>query len=307
MANSPAYVRSQLVDLFGSGALPVLEEIFRTQYSLHPERYKMLLQQRSTDRDIWQSSELHDMPLHSQVAEGSEYSYQKPLPGANKTFVMQKHGLGFSISEEMVDDGKFDFIADALRKMADSAAESKEIQAMNIFNNAFGSQTTADGVSLCNTAHTLPGGATFRNKPATDVDLSVSALDDMLNDFRTQFVGDTGIIKRIEPKVLLVHTSQERYAKELIGSDLKPDSADNNLNSLKGEGLVVVSSPHLTDTDAWFMLATPSDTGLMAIMRKDVETKAKDDFDTDSIRYKSRYRWQVGTTHAYGSFGTSGG
>jgi hypothetical protein len=122
-------------------------------------------------------------------------------------------------------------------------------------------------------------------------------------------VGDSGIIANIKPKILLVHSSQRRYAKELIGSDLKPDSADNNMNSLKDEGLIVVSSPHLSDTDAWFMLADSSETGLRIISRKGIETKASGvdaGFDNDSIKYKSRYREIIGATHPFGLFGSPG-
>jgi hypothetical protein len=133
----------------------------------------------------------------------------------------------------------------------------------------------------------------------------------MLQDFETQFVGDTGIIKMPIPKVLLVHPSNKRYAKELIGSELKADSADNNMNSFKQEGLRVVSSPHLTDTDAWYMLAAPDQTGLRIVSRKPIETKAASPdsvgFLTDSIYYKSRYREKIGVTHPYAIFGTPGG
>jgi hypothetical protein len=81
------------------------------------------------------------------------------------------------------------------------------------------------------------------------------------------------------------------------------------MNSLKQDGLMVVSSPHLTDSDAWFLLADKSETGLDIISRKPIETKAAgpdSGFDNDSIKYKSRYREKVDTIHAYGVLGTPG-
>jgi hypothetical protein len=310
MSSVPVFVRGNYGDLFGSSMLPVLEEMFRSELAQHPSRREELFKIVKTERDIWQSSELHDMPLFEEIPEGTDYSFRKPRQGAAKTLVPNKYGLGFSISEEAVDDGKFDFIADAIKKMAKSGKESQEIQAMNVFNNGFSSETTADGVALFSASHTLPSGGTLRNKLSTDADLSQSALDTMLSDFETQFIGDSGIIYRMVPKVLLVHSSSRRYAKELIGSDLKPDSADNNMNSVKDEGLRVVSSPHLTDTDAWFLLAAPEETGLRIISRKPIETKAggaDSGFMNDSILYKSRYREKIGAIHPMGVFGTSGG
>jgi len=308
--SAPLFVRGNYSDLFSSSQLPVLEALFRWELSQYDSKREMLFNVRKTDRDIYQTSELADLPMFSSIPEGTDYTYSTVRQGASKTIVPVKYGLGFTISEEAVDDGKFDHIADMVKKLAKSARETQEIQAMNIFNNAFGSQTTADGLSLCNTAHTLPSGGTFRNRASSDVDLSETALQSAMTDFETQFVGDTGIIYSIKPKVLLVAPANKRYAQELVGSDKKPDSSDNNLNALKSDGLVVVSSPHITDTDAWFLLAEKSQTGLDIISRKGVMTKAAgpdSGFDNDSIKYKSSYREKIDTIHAYGVWGTSGG
>ena len=306
MSNSPAALRANYTHLFGADMLPVLEEIFRYELAQHSSVRDMIMKTVTTDRDIWQSSEMHDMPLHSEVAEGTEYSYTRPKQGSSKTLVPVKFGLGFSISEEAVDDGKFDHISDAIAKMARSAKESQEIDAMNILNNGFTTETAADGVVVFSTAHTLPSGGTFRNRLSTDADLSTTSLRQMITDFETQFVGDSGIIYSVRPKNLIVPSNLRAYAQELIGSSLKADTAENNMNSLGQEGLRVISSPHLTDVDGWFLTADPSETGLRIISRKGVETRSDEDFDTDSIRYKSRYREKLGVTHAVGIFGTTG-
>lgn len=315
---APQNLRANYSDLFGSSMLPVLEELFRSEMEMHPSRRDELFKIVSHDRDIWQSSEIHDMPLLEEVAEGSEYSFKSPKQGASKTLNMVKFGLGFSISEEMVDDGKFDHIADMTRKLARSAKETQEIQAMNIFNNGFGTETTADGSSIFSAAHALPSGGSYRNKLSVDADLSSTSLETMLSDYETEFVGDSGIIYNLRPKVILVHPDNKRLAKELIGSDLKPEVTTfgtdgvtniNNMNSFKGEGLRVITSPHLTDADAWFMLSEPADTGLRIISRKPIETKAADPavgWASDSILYKARYREKIGATHGYGVFGTAG-
>lgn len=307
--SAPVFLRSNYSDLFGSSMLPVLEELFRSELAQHPMRREQLFKVVATDRDIWQSSELHDMPLFQQVAEGADYSFYRQNQGVSKTLQVLKYGLGFSISEEAMDDGKIDFIADAVRKMAKSARESQEISAMNIFNNGFASETSADGQYVFDTDHSLPSGLTFRNKLSTDADLSPSSLEQALVDCESQFIGDSGIIYNIPMKILLVHPENKRYAMEIIGSELKADSADNNMNSLKQDGLVVVSSPHLTDSDAWFLLASPEQTGLRIVQRTGIQTKGSGEdvgFLNDSIYYKSRYREKIGVTHPYGIFGSQG-
>lgn len=306
MSFAPNTIRSQYSDLYGSSMLPVLEEIFRTRLSMHPSRREQLFVTKNTDRDIWQSTELHDIELFNEMSEGSEYTYKRAKQGASKTFTIKKMGLGFSISREAIEDGKVDLVAEMTSLLADSAAESKEVDAMNIFNNGFSSETTADGVSIFNSAHTLPSGGTFSNVLSTAADLSETSLKQAITDFRTNFVGDSGIKKLMLPKVLLVHDSNRMYAKELLGSELKPDSADNNMNSLKEEGIIVVSSPHLTDTDAWFLLADKSQTGMRIINRQGIQTKGEEVFGTDSYRYKASYRERLGCIHPFGVFATAG-
>lgn len=316
---APTTIRSQFSDLFGATMLPALEELFQLEFAQHPSRRESLFQVVPITGSIYQTSEIHDMDLFTQIAEGNEYTFKTAKQGADKTYTPVKFGLGFSISEEMVDDGKFAHIADMVRKLAKSGRESQEISAMNIFNNGFTTETTADGVSVFNTAHPLPSGGTYRNQLSTDADLSVTSLETMLTDWEVEQVGDSSIIYKLIARNLLVHPSNKRLAKELIGSDLKASTVEaasgdgitnvNNMNSFREEGLGVVSSPHLTDTDAWFMTASPSDTGLRIVQRKPMETKAAGadvGFTTDSILYKARYREDIGASWGYGVFGTSG-
>lgn len=303
------FLRNNYGDLFGSTMLPVLEEMFWSQAEMHPQEREKLFKASTMDRDITQSGEMHDMALFETVQESQDYTFKRPLQGASKTFTAVKYGLGFSISEEAVDDGKFDFISDAVKKLARSAKETQEISAMNIFNNGFTSETSNDGQYVFATAHTLPSGLTFRNRPSTYVDLSPAALDQALTDFATQQIGDSGIIYNYQPKYLVVPTGLKRYAMEIIGSDLKADTADNNMNSLKNDGLIVVSSPHLTDADAWFLMGQPDQTGFRIFSRKPLETKASGQdvgFINDSIYYKSRYRETLGVTHSYATWGSAG-
>lgn len=306
---SPNAVRANYDDLYSSSALPVLELLFDNEFSRHPSLRQTLFNVRGTDRDIWQSSELHDLQKFNQMTEGEDYDFVSQKQGSNKTLVVKKFGLGVSFSEELIADGKFDMVAMAIRKLASSGAETQEVDAMNIFNNGFTTEQSWDGVSVFNTAHALPQGGSYRNKLSVAADLSPSSLETSLIDFEKQFIGDGGEIKNIRAKVLLVPTELKRTAKEIVGSALKADTADNNMNPFLEDGLRVVSSPHLTDSDAWFLLADPMDTGLQIIQRQPMQTKAAGPdvgFFNDSIYYKASYREEIGVTYAYGVYGTEG-
>lgn len=307
----PSTLRSNYSDLFGSAMLPVLEELFRTAFEQKAMIRDQIFKTVPHDRDIWQYSELHDMPTFSAVSEGADYTFSRPKAGNNKTISPVKYGLGYSISQEAVDDGKIDLIADAIRKMGESARETQEQAGMDVLNNGFSSQTVADGLSLFNASHTTPSGnISFRNKLATDSDLSYSSLQTMIQDFGKQFKGDSGIYKSIQPKYLVVPQELSMYAKELVQSDKKTDTNFNNVNTIKEEGLTVLVSPRLTDANAWFLTADPMETGLRIISRKPLETLAAASdtvgFLNDAIYYKARYREKVDAVHAYGVFGTPG-
>lgn len=305
---APAAMRANYGDLYGADMLPVLEELFMNELEQYQGVRDQVFKVVQHDRDIWQSSEINDMPLFTSVAEGADYTFSKADPGNSKTLTPSKYGRGFSVSEEMVDDGKYDLVGLMVRKLASSGRETQEIAAMNVFNNGFSTELAHDGLPVFDAAHET-GASTFRNKLSVASDLTETSLQTALTDFETVFVGSSGIIKRIRPKIILVHPSNKRNAIELVGSELKPGSSNNNINSIRQDGLVVVSSPHLTDPDAWFLCASPEETGLRIVERKPLETKAAGadvGFINDSILYKARYREAIGVTHAYGILGTPG-
>lgn len=307
--SAPVALRSNYPALFGAGALPVLEELFMQDYNNVSSVRDELFRIRTTDRDIWQSSELNDLPGFDLIPEGSEYTYRRPSAGFNATLTVQKYGGGFSISRELMEDARFDVISSMTRKLGRSGRETQEITAMNIFNNGFTSQVNAqDGVPLFSAAHSI-NGQTFSNIITGNPDLSESALQAALAQFEQAWINGTGFLNRIQPKVLVVSSQNRRYAEELVGSTLKADTANNNLNSIRVvDGLRVVSSPYLTDPDAWFLMGDPEDTGLTIIERQGLRVESSDEigFHTDSMFFKASYREIVAVTRAAGILGSSG-
>lgn len=306
---APVALRSQYSDLYGSTMLPALQELFVSELQRHPMRRDVLFKQVSTENQIYQATEFHDLDLFNEIAEGEEFTFKRGKQGSSKTFTVVKYGLGFSISEEMMEDGKFNVVADMVRKLARSGKESQEISGMNIFNNGFASETSADGQPVFDTQHPLPSGLSFRNELASAADLSTTSLDTALVDMETQQIGDSGIIYDNRPKYLLVPSALKRTALEIVGSTLKADVSTNNLNPFLNDGLIVISSPHITDTDSWYLTSEPENTGLRVVVRKPLETKASGmdlGFATDAMYWKARYREDVGVTHPYGIYGSPG-
>jgi phage major head subunit gpT-like protein len=311
---APQALRSGYADLVGSAMLPVLKETFLLEYNTKQYKREMIGKLVTTDTNIYQTSGIGDMPLFSSVAEGADYVAYKTAQQYNKTVSVSKYGMAANFSEELIEDSKFAHIADTLKKMAKSARESQEVSFFNLFNNGFATAGTptlvADGLSLFNAAHTWSGSAvTVRNQLAVASDLSVSSLKTAIKDFRTQFKGDSGIIYDIKPKYLLVPEDTRLDAMEIVGSDQLAFSSDNNMNSLKNEGITVIASPYITDNNSFYLVADNSENGLRIITRKGIETKAAGGdvgFVNDSIWFKARYREAVAAEHPMGVFGSPG-
>ena len=239
-------------------------------------------------------------------AEGAAVTYDDLADGFPSTYQADTYELAFRASKEALDDEQEEVVSDAARALGSSMNFTYDVDHANIFNDGFTSTVgSPDGVALFSTAHPLIGGGTFRNRPTTDGDLSVAQLRVGLNDI-AQTVDDAGKIQHWRPKILLVSYNQKWLAMELIGSELRADTADNALNAFKDDGLVVVATPYLIDQNAFFLMAEPSKHNVRTYWREKPNVLHDWDFETSSMKVKIRARWKRGWSDWRGVYGTSG-
>lgn len=239
-------------------------------------------------------------------AEGAPVTYEDLAAGFDSRYQADTYELAFRASKEALDDEQEEVVSDAARALGSSMNYTYDIDHANIFNNGFTSTTgSPDGVALFSTAHPLIGGGTFQNRPTTDGDLSVAQIRVGLNDIANT-KDDAGKIVHWRPKILLVPYSAKWLAMELIGSELRADTADNALNAFKDDGLTVVATPYLTDANAFFLLAEPSKHNVRTYWRERPNVLHDWDFETSSMKVKIRARWKRGWSDARGVYGTSG-
>ena len=238
-------------------------------------------------------------------SEGAPVSYDDLAAGFDQTFQADSYELAFKASKEALDDEQEEVVSDAARALGSSMNYTYDVDHANCFNLGFSTFTTPDGVSLFNTAHPLIGGGTNANRPTTDGDLSVAQLRVALNDI-ANILDDAGKIVHWRPKVLLIPYNQKWLAMELLGSELRADTADNALNAFKDDGLVVVATPYLTDANAFFLLSEPSKHNVRTYWREKPNVLHDWDFDTSSMKVKIRARWKKGAADYRGVYGTSG-
>jgi hypothetical protein len=109
-----------------------------------------------------------------------------------------------------------------------------------------------------------------------------------------------------KPKMLILPPELRFLARELLGSPGKPGTATNEINSLLGEDLGYMIYHYATSTSAWFASCGKENTQLKFFRRKPVDVDYDDDFDTDSIKQKSKTRFSVGASHWMGIWGSNG-
>jgi hypothetical protein len=239
--------------------------------------------------------------------EGDPISFDVPIMGAGVRYTPSSYGLGFRITREMWDDDLYHIMDKMAAELGRAASYKIEVDAWSILNNAFNPlYTGSDGLPLCHVAHTrLDGGAVMANKPTVDVDFSATAYQAALDHFKMQ-VDERGRPVVMSPSLLILDPSFEWAAKEILESEYKPYTANNEVNVLRSDGKMdYLLSRYLTDTDSWFVLSDEHD--LNFFWRVKPETGEADDFLTGDALYKIYSRYAKGFTEWRGVYGSSGG
>lgn len=242
--------------------------------------------------------------------EGAGVAYATTSESYTSRYIFETIALAFAITEEAEEDGLYGSIGKKLAKALGVAfVHTKEVKGANVFNNGFDTTNYpgGDGVSLFNTAHPLQNGGTLANRLGTDADLSETSLEDMLI-LIAGCTDDKGIPQALTAERLLVARQNQFVAQRILFSDLRVDTANNDLNAIKSMGLLrggFAVNHRFTDSDAWFVKTDCMD-GLKHIVRKALTGGVEGDFETGNMRYKKRERYIFGWSNWRGAFGTSG-
>ena len=290
---------------------PRLSAIWRDPHAQQPTEYTAFLNVGSTKKATVTDYKMTDFGALRLKPEGENIIYDDPIFGPTKEYSPVRWGLGYKITQEWIDHELYGQVSKFERGLMKSATDLQETTGALLLNNAFVTTnadgfTAAgfDGLALCSTAHTrLDGGGTIRNRPSTDIDLGVTALSSALVDF-DNLVDDRGRPINVRPKLLIISPEDRFTAKELLQSEYKPGTANNEINALTGEGLSFMVSHYKTDTDAWFLFANQHDARFIW----DVQPRGgmENDFDAEIVKRKVVQGFIVGHGEWRGIWGTSG-
>ena len=223
-----------------------------------------------------------------------------------KRYVWATYGLGFRITQEMLEDDLYGIFGNKMSKaLGRSARNNFEIVAMSPYNNAFDTAFNGfvSGESLCDTAHALGRGGTASNRPAADVDFSLVALQAAIEHFHN-LVGEEGLPMLRSPKWLIHGVANHWAVSQVLKSQFLPGTQQNDINQVAMEGIQPFLSHYLTDPDSWFLISTEHDVNYFE--RIPPTFSNTDDFDTGDAKYKLRRRAGAGFGDWRGIYGSSG-
>ena len=279
------------------------------KYEQIPAQYDKIFTKHDSKMALERTAEMRFLGLAQLKTEGGQTAFDN---SAGERFIYnQEHteiALGYAITRKAIDDNLYKTqFAPSNLGLIESFGQTKEIYGANILNTAttYNSSIGGDGKALCATDHPIDGG-TVSNRPATDVDLNESTLLNAMISIRTNFKDQAGLKVFARGRKLVVPPQLEPVAIRLTKTELRPGTADNDVNAIMStagglpEGYLV--NDFLTSARAWFLLTNID--GLSYMERVKFESDMQVDFVTDNLLVKGYERYSFGYYNFRSIFGS---
>ena len=256
----------------------------------------------------------------SLFSEGATIPRKQRYKLYNTAFVHEQYGGQIEVTRKMLMNRSFSEAFDEFKDLTISGATVRSKAPAQIFNNAFATTTTLNGIKLalygdgkplCSTIHPrVDGGSAQSNASATGIVLSESNFE----------VGRLALLKQLQDDgnpmtitgalYLVVPQDLEKTAKIITGSDLRSGTANNDMNLYKGGSTEVISSLWLGSNvggsaTAWFIVA-PSVAKLFFVLRNGLSMDQSVDKNTKSTLFDVILDFSVGHADWRGVWGSKG-
>ena len=289
--------------------LPGLNALFGMEYAGYGEEHKEVYEVETSERSFEEETKLSGFSAAPVKNEGQAIAYDNAQEAWTARYNHETIALGFSITEEAIEDNLYDSLSKRYTKsLARAMSYTKQVKAAAVLNNGFsGAYTGGDGQALYSTAHPLINGGTNSNTFTTQADLNETSLEAAVIQIAA-WTDERGLLIAAKPRKLIVPPGLMFVAKRLLDTELRVGTTDNDINALKAMGSIPEGykvNHFLTDTNGWFLL-TDVPNGLKHFVRTPLANSMDGDFDTGNVRYKSRERYSFGWSDPLGTFGSAG-
>ena len=291
--------------------LPGLNALFGLEYKRYGEEHKEIYETETSERSFEEETKLSGFAAAPVKNEGNAIAYDNAQEAFTARYNHQTIALGFSLTEEAVEDNLYDTLSARYTKaLARAMAYTKQVKAAAVLNNGFTNSAAyygGDGVPLFSTSHPTVAGGTNSNTQSTATDLNETALENAVIQIAA-WTDERGLLIAAMPRKLVIPPALQFVATRLLETNLRVGTNDNDINALKNNGSIpegYAINHYLTDTNGWF-LTTDVPNGMKHFVRTPLSTSMDGDFDTGNVRYKARERYSFGWSDPLGMWGSPG-
>ena len=289
--------------------LPGLNALFGLEYARYGEEHKEIYETEKSERSFEEETKLSGFSAAPVKNEGQAIAYDNAQEAFTARYNHETIALGFSITEEAIEDNLYDSLSARYTKaLARAMAYTKQVKAASVLNNGFNTAYIGgDGKPLFSTAHPLVSGGTNSNSPSTAADLNETSLENAVIQI-AGWTDERGLLIAAKPRKLIIPPALMFVATRLLETSLRVGTTDNDINALKNNGAIpegYTVNHFLTDANGWY-LTTDVPNGLKHFERMPLTNSMDGDFDTGNVRYKARERYSFGWSDPLGMYGSPG-
>jgi hypothetical protein len=306
-----------------------VSRIFFDEYTDYPSQYDKIAKIESAPAgNHYTEAALSPLGALRKIDEGAGVTFDFPVEGNKVTRYYTKFGLGFQITEEMMEDDLTGNFRQMPNKLAKSAAIKREVEFWDLFNDGFtdgGDALAWDGEPIFANSNdaeeghvTLKSGDIVNNEPNTASSLSETSLQVGFEYFdgldpdggsNSGAIDDAGNPIVMAPRYLIVHPKNRWMANRLMSQTFNVSSANRDLLSTNpGNNMVdpyqIIISRWLTSEDAWFFLSDEHD--FRFYWKKQAGIESQDDFFTGNALFKVIMRFATFCNNPIGAYGNAG-
>ena len=210
--------------------LPGLNALFGLEYAKYGEEHAQIFETESSDRSFEEETKLSGFSAAPVKDEGSAIEYDNAQEAWSARYVHETVAMGFSITEEAIEDNLYDRLASRYTKaLARSMSNAKQVKAVTPLIQGLPSTDnfdSGDAVSLFSTNHPTVSGTVVKNTLTTQADLNETSLEQALIDI-AGMTDERGIRVAARGVKMVIPSANQFNAERLMKSPGRTGTADN--------------------------------------------------------------------------------
>lgn len=290
-----------------------LNEVFHLHLAEVPPEYSKWINVENTDVAFEDSIKINEFGAIPVKPEGALVQFEDIISSSTKRITPVEFAMGYVITRKMRDDDRHGVMVNLTTALRRSFRHLFEVRSYRIFNNATGTDAEflgLDGSALLSTTHAMMNGSTQSNRPATDVDLSSTAVEAAVLNFHAR-LGENGLPRFVTPKMAIVDGSDQYEAARVFTNAMQAGTANNDNNYVRvgpdSNGISEFqSSRYFTDTNMWYILTDKAAHDLTLRVRINPEFQVGSDFRTDNFLARGYARMESGFFNYHQVYGSTG-